>query len=244
VFDGLRGALLRWLRVPAEPEPPLGSAESIRVFRAGINFYKWSVIQWGLKQAISGFGLTVALTALNLSGVPPLDWPEWLRVAFVALEAIVVSIFVAQLLLSYFALRLDFDMRWYMVTDRSLRIRSGIWFVEELTMTFANIQQVNLTQGPLQRVLGIADLEVTSAGGGSGKKQGRHRGEESHTGAFEGMENAEAIRDLILDRLRHYRDAGLGNPDDHHEQAPDALAAAHNALLEAQALRALITSIR
>ena len=61
------------------------------------------------------------------------------------------------------------------------------------------------------------------------------------------------IRDLILDRLRHFRQAGLGDPDDHnhavavsaHAEAPsdDAIAAAREVLAEARALRQTLTPV-
>lgn len=245
MFDELRDALLRFLRVPAEPSAPLGSLESIRVFRAGPNFYKWSVIKWGLKQTAAALGIVAALTLFGpfySVGIPARAIPEWVRVSWLVTEGIVAAGFVMQLPLTYAAQRLGFEMRWYIVTDRSLRIRSGIWFVEELTMTFANIQQVNLTQGPLQRLLGIADLEVTSAGGGGGK-QGKHESQSAHSGCFRGVDNAETIRDLILERLRLYRDAGLGDPDEPREQSAGALEAAQEALVEARELRKKIAMI-
>ncbi len=246
MFDVLRGALLRFLHVPAAPCPPLGSAESIRVFRAGPNFYKWSVIKWGLTQTAVAVGIAGAFTLFGpfySVGIPARVWPEWVRVGWLVLEGITAAGFVLQLPLTYAMLRLGYEMRWYMVTDRSLRIRSGIWFVEELTMTFANIQQINLRQGPLQRLLGIADLEVTSAGGGIEKKQGRRDTRSAHTGCFQGVDNAEAIRDLILERLRPFRDAGLGDPDELGEQPAGALDAAQEALMEARELRKTITRI-
>jgi uncharacterized membrane protein YdbT with pleckstrin-like domain len=112
-------------------------------------------------------------------------------------------------------LRLDYELRWYMVTDRSLRIRSGIWRVQEMTMSFANLQHITMSQGPLQRLLGIADVRVQSAGGGGGgadHSHGQHRS--LHTGFFHGVENAPEIRDLILERLRQFRETGLGDPDE------------------------------
>jgi uncharacterized membrane protein YdbT with pleckstrin-like domain len=119
--------------------------------------------------------------------------------------------------------RLDYELRWYIVTDRSLRIRTGVWNVRESTLTFANIQQISVGQGPLQRLLGIYDLEVTTAGGGSGG--GHHgqlgtQGESMHRGFFHGIDNAPEVRAMMLDRLRHLRDTGLGDPDEaHHEEA-------------------------
>ena len=38
--------------------------------------------------------------------------------------------------------------------------------VREMTVTFANIQNAPVNQGPIQRALGIADLQVETAGGG------------------------------------------------------------------------------
>ena len=73
-------------------------------------------------------------------------------------------------------------------------------------MTYGNIQEIRVTAGPLQHLLGLADVEVQAAGGG-GEKHDR----KGHVGHFEGVSNAAAIRDLIVERLRHYRDSGLGD---------------------------------
>ena len=83
-------------------------------------------------------------------------------------------------------------------------------------MSFANLQQVEVKQGPFQRLLGLADVRVRSAGGGD---HGEAEGEPLHTGLFHSVENAEEIRDLILARLKAFREAGLGDPD-HAELRP------------------------
>lgn len=245
MFDLFRRYLLRWLRVPPEPSAPAGSPQSLRQFRAGRSFYKLSLLKWGLKQLAVAGSLVAALTffgPLYSVGIPMRVWPEWLRLIWFALEVIAAVFFVVQLPLSYAAVRLNFEMRWYIVTDRSLRIRSGIWSVEELTMTFANIQQVNLTQGPVQRFMGIADLEVTSAGGG-GRAQAKKEGDDSHSGRFEGVEDATAIRNLILERLRQYRDAGLGDPDEAHGPAISVYEAAQEVLSEARQLHGALARL-
>jgi len=125
-----------------------------------------------------------------------------------------VAIAVAGLIGTLLLVRLDYEMRWYKVSDRSLRIREGVWKVREMTMTFANIQNVSISQGPLQRLFGIADLEVRSAGGGGHQQQaGQKRlgAIDMHVARFRGVDNAEEIRTLMGERLRHYRDAGLGD---------------------------------
>lgn len=69
-------------------------------------------------------------------------------------------------------------------------------------MTFANIQDLRISAGPLQGWLGLADL--VAKGKGPLAKSG-------HSAQFAGIENATATRDLMVERLKHYRDAGLGD---------------------------------
>lgn len=230
--EAITGNILRWLRVPPEPSPPEGSPESIRVFRAGRNYYRYRLFLWALSQ----LGVAVALLAGLLFSVPILRrLPGWVAAVWTSVEVLAVLSFAAGLIFTYFVQRLNYELRWYIVTDRSLRIRSGIWSVEEITMTFANIQDLRVTAGPLQGWLGIADLQVRSAGGG-GKNE---HGVDSHAAYFHGVENAQSIRDLILERLRRYRDAGLGDPEQTAAQDRDSTpeAAAARVLAEVRALR-------
>ncbi|HEV8543802.1 MAG TPA: PH domain-containing protein [Verrucomicrobiae bacterium] len=148
-------------------------------------------------------------------------------------------VYVFQIPLTYAVRRLDYEMRWYMVTDRSLRLRHGVWKISEATMSFANIQQVVVSQGPLQRLLGLSDVKVKSAGGGGGGGHYNHQGNDMHSGLFHSVTNAAEIRDLILERLRRFREggAGLGDPDD--KPTTDAhVAAARSALSESSAINA------
>src|SRR5690606_2799937 len=90
-------------------------------------------------------------------------------------EAVAWVAFVGQAIFSLAVLRFDFDMRWYILSDRGLRIREGILTVREKTMTFANIQNIAIRQNPIQRLFGIYDVEVRSAGGGAGDAHGAAR---------------------------------------------------------------------
>lgn len=106
-------------------------------------------------------------------------------------------------------------------------------------MTFANIQNVRIEQGPLQRMLGIADVQVRTAGGGgkASNEEEHGGGKDMHIGYFRGVADAGAIRDAVLERLRKHADSGLGDPDDASEH-PDSLMEAARALaVEAAALR-------
>jgi hypothetical protein len=281
MFDRIKQRVLQLLRVPAEPEPPFGAPESVRVFRASRKLYWLRLIGWGAAQALALAGILfwigivlatereanrahadigrrgrrarleqptqrnrplVARGLRNAAGHVPGVVFTMLWIA----KGIGVVVYLGQLAVTYATVRLDYEMRWYVVTDRSLRIRSGIWRVDEMTMSFANLQHVMFSQGPLQRLLGIADLRVQSAGGGSvGGGEGQHsQVNPMHTGVFRGVENAIEIRDLILERLRHFRETGLGDPDELKcaagVRAVDSnatLAAAREVLGEARQLR-------
>ena len=137
-----------------------------------------------------------------------------------------------------------------MVSDRALRIRYGIYSLREQTMTVANIQNMSVKRGPLQRLFRIADLEIRTASGGGPDDDD----EALSRGLLQGLDNADEVRDLLLASLRQSRDAGLGDPDDRsavpalpagsREAAAPAgaddgsvLAAARELLVEARSLR-------
>lgn len=247
VRDRLRARVARWLRVPPPPEAPAGSPESVRRFRAAPGFYRYRLLSWGLKQVGAAWGLLVGLSFVRFA---PEEWlfTPWLRLA----EVVGVAGFFFQLPFTLFLVGLDYRYRWYVVTDRSLRLREGVVRVREQTMSFANVQNLAIQQGPLQRFFGVADLRVrTAGGGGSSGGDEDSEGKNLHLGFFRGVADAEGIRDLILARLRRLAGAGLGDPDEPAEapaeaaradrgpgggEAP-ALAAARELLAEAAALR-------
>ncbi|HEX2862422.1 MAG TPA: PH domain-containing protein [Lacunisphaera sp.] len=297
--------LLRWLRVPPEPQPPHGDATSLRVFRAGKNFLHLKLFGWGLGQVLAFAGIVFwvvmfvavetevlarrptqpapapftvdsfvrSMEAVGRNAVAAHDnktrsglmaWftglkqtiaqaalslPPWGFSALWVLKIAGIVIYFLQLPLTYLVARLDYELRWYMVTDRSLRLRHGVWKVSESTMSFANIQQVVVSQGPLQRLLGLSDVKVQSAGGGGGGNDVHshmHEKDDMHLGLFHSVTNGAEIRDLILDRLRRFRESGLGDPEEKPSAAPapatpvttgDLLAAAQEFAAEARALR-------
>jgi uncharacterized membrane protein YdbT with pleckstrin-like domain len=240
--DGVLDRLIiRVLRVPLEPQPPAGRPESLRIFNAAPGFYDYRRVQWLIKQIGTVIGLIAGLLFLDriIAGDP---W--YVQMVMRGVETIGIGTFVVQLPITYLMLRLDYRYRWYMVTDTTLRIREGLMRVREQTMTYANIQNLSIRQGPVQRLFGIADLRVRTAGGGESGGSDNEKSEAAnmHLGYFRGVDNAAEIRDLIMERMRGMRDSGLGDPDDATRPATadshELLAAARELLSETKSLRA------
>ena len=233
--------LLRFLKVPPPPRIPEGN---VRVFRAALAYRNYRLFLWALRQAGLVAGLFVG--ALFLSAVVQhINLPVSYVIGYV-LEAFAVLGFLAQLPVGFIVARIDYAFCWYILTDRSLRLREGLVSIQEKTMTFANIQQVSIQQNPLQRLFGISDVKVETAGGGGsrGGASGKDgHGERLHEAYFRGMSNPEEIRDVILARVRMHRDSGLGEPQVQTQAAlpastsPAALDAAKELLSEMRALR-------
>ncbi len=215
MYEAFKRVMLRLLRVPADPEPPAGAEGSLQVFRAAPRYLHYRVARWLLAQpwvvlsTVAGVMAFQHFVVEHSQGIVTL--------CLIGLEVLGVATVLGQLLVTLALLRMDYELRWYMVTDRSIRIREGVWQVKEMTLTLANVQNLSVSRGPLQSMLGIADVRVVTAGGGGNTpadKQKQGQVISMHTGFFRGVDNAEEIRDLVRNRLRRHRDSGLGDPDE------------------------------
>jgi membrane protein YdbS with pleckstrin-like domain len=229
VYDRLKRLVLPLLKVEeTQPSPPAGPHDTFQVFRACPAFLAYNLFFWKLYVVVWATGVlaaSVVLLAIN----------RW----FLLLVAPVVLAAVFKAAVFYVTTRLNYDMRWYVITDRSLLIREGVWIVREITLTFANAQNVRITQGPLQRLFGFSSVEVDTAGGGGGGGGHEGKGTTMHRAILRGLDNAPFVRDLVLEHLRRHRTAGLGDPDDRASAGLRAFnpALLREILMEAKMLR-------
>ena len=237
-MTGWQAWVLGIMRVPNEPAPPPGSTP--RTFRAAPNYYYLKLIMWLL-----GHVLIFALVAplIVLAFVVPRKAPVPVMAMFWSFAALGIVYWLVHLTFGYAVMRLGYELRWYMISDRAIRIREGIVTVREKTIALANIQNTVVKQGPLQRILGIADVEVRTAGGGSGETAGQHGkggqvGEPMHIGYFRGVDNAAEIREIIQAGVRRHRDSGLGDPEEEASVDP-----AERLLAETVALREALEAV-
>lgn len=219
MYRGIWSVLVRMFRVPQEaPELPVGPDEQLQRFQPGPGYLRYLKLGFWIGVIVVDSGLFILLLAIAIN--------EPVLGVLLLPPALIIGI--VPFLISYVAIHLRFDTTWYVMTDRSLRLRRGVWSIHEITITFENVQNVKVRQGPLQRYFGIADVVVETAGGGGGAA-GAHGKQAattmSHHGIIEGIDNAAEVRDRILARLKHSKSAGLG--DEHH-------AAGHSAKTEAR----------
>jgi len=203
VYRGVWGVLTKWFRVPhLPPALPVGPGEQLQSFRPSGGFLRYLKFKFWLALVLfDGIVFVVWLAAIAASpGLALLFGPIALIVAIVPD------------IIAYVAIHLRYDTTWYVLTNRSLRMRRGIWEIHETTITFENVQNVSIESGPLERFFGIANVIVDTAGGGSSAKDARGQAAANyHQGRIEGIDNASEIRTLVLSRVRQSRSAGLGD---------------------------------
>ncbi len=237
MYSAFQRSCERLLRIPADPHPPPGDDASTQIYRAAKNYYKYRVALWALMSFATILAPLVFTILIVIFAIA-----EKLNVFWALIPGALVLFHMLIALFHLAVLRLNYEKRWYIVSDRSLRVREGVVGVREMTVTFANIQNISVSQGPVQRLLGIADLRVEPAGGG-GSSDPRHGGRNLHTAWFRGIDNAPVVRELIQQRLRQWKDAGLGDHEDVTAEVAqlhgltDMLPALRDAHAEAQALR-------
>lgn len=196
-YSGVWGLLTKFFLVPEQPPNlPAFDQEHVEYHRPAPSFLAYKKFQfWIVCVILDIFFIAVWIAfsvALPIWGL--ITAPLWL--ALIVLPDII----------AYIALHLAYDTTWYVLSDRSMRVRRGIWTIHETTITFENVQNVNIVQGPLQRWFGFANLSVSTAGGGSTSEASTMG---AHSGWLEGITNAPELRQRILEKAQH--NAGLGD---------------------------------
>jgi membrane protein YdbS with pleckstrin-like domain len=210
LYQGLWGILTQWFRVPSEPPTlPVAPGETVTAFQPAPGWLRYLMCRFWL-------GLLIAVLAILANSLAVTAAEPVIGLLMLAGEVLLT---IAPACVAYVAMHLRYDTTWYVMTDRSLRIRRGIWVIHETTITYENVQNVSVNQGPLQRFFGIADVVVETAGGGgtAQAQQAAAHGGGAHCGLIEGITDAARIRDLLVSRMRRSRTAGLGDEPHDHE---------------------------
>lgn len=114
----------------------------------------------------------------------------------VALSALVAAPFLGvYLYFRFHTMRYRFDAE-------GISMSWGILFHHEIVLNYSRIQDIQLRSNFVERLLGLAQIEVQTAGGGAGEQM-----------TLEGLEDVEAVRDFLYSRMR-------GGSAQHHAEKP------------------------
>ena len=114
----------------------------------------------------------------------------WCALLTVPLSPIV---FIA-LWFRYSTLRFKFD-------DAGVAMSWGVFFKQEVYLTYRRIQDIHLTRNLLQRWMGLAKISLQTASGSSKAEM-----------AIEGVLQAEELRDFLYSRMRGAKNVTSRNP--------------------------------
>jgi membrane protein YdbS with pleckstrin-like domain len=208
-YRGVWGVLAKWFRVPRDPPSiPAGSGEDVRKFHPAPGFLRYLKLKFWIGLAVVDAAILVGWLILLVTA-PVLGL---LLLPFALALAVIPDI------VAYIGIHLRYDTTWYVITRRSLRIRRGLWIIRETTITYENIQNIRVYQGPVNRFFGISNVVVDTAGvSATPNQQGASRPNQA---IIEGVENAEEIRELILARLRRSKSGGLGDEEEPPSTGP------------------------
>lgn len=203
VYQGVWLVLVDCFRVPQHPPTmPVGQTGFCRKFHPSRQYLAYLKMYFWIGLVVIDLAILIGWIALYAWN-PKIAW-------ILAVPTFVIA--VVPDIVAYVAIHLRYDTMWYVITDRSLRARRGIWVILEHTITFENVQNVYVRRGPIQQWFGISTLVVETAGGAEGESDNSFA--VGNKAIMEGIDNPDEIRNLIMERVRATRSAGLGDEKD------------------------------
>ena len=109
--------------------------------------------QWRI-EAVAGGGFTLIVATIGLL-VAPLGW-LWTTALFIALAGLIVGLPQAIVSIRYRHWR-------YGMTHDALILEYGVWTRRQSTTPYFRVQNVDVSQGPLERWLGLKRLTIKTA---------------------------------------------------------------------------------
>ncbi|MEI8213845.1 MAG: PH domain-containing protein [Planctomycetota bacterium] len=198
-YEGVWGILTPYFKLPKEPPNlPSMEGEEVEYLHPSEAYLRYRKFEFWVLLFIVDFALTAGWIALFV----------FMPLAGLLVTPLALAIIILPDIIAYIAIHLNYDTTWYVLSDRSMRLRRGVWSLNETTITFENIQNIHIQQGPLQRWFGFSNLTVQTAGGGGGEQGAGMVG--AHVGILEGLDNAAEVRERILARCGRHAGAGLG----------------------------------
>ena len=135
-----------------------------------------------------------AAPTLDEASIYALERPVPKLLVFYALSSLMLGPFFFFMLIPlyfrYQTLRYQFD-------QEGVSMKWGILFRREINLTYARIQDIHLVSNALERWLGLARIKIQTASGSAKAEM-----------TIEGLEQFEALRTFLYDRMRGAQDDG------------------------------------
>lgn len=96
----------------------------------------------------------------------------------------------------------------YDIDEEGITMRWGILFRREVSLTYARIQDIQLSSNVVERRLGLARIQLQTASGSASAEM-----------TIEGMHDVEAMRDFLYARMRGAADPSTATPTDRSSDA-------------------------
>jgi membrane protein YdbS with pleckstrin-like domain len=157
--------------------------------------------------------------------------PDRNLLTYYALSSLVLGpgffLFLVPMYFRYHTMRYEID-------EEGIRMRWGLLFRREVSLTFTRIQDIHLTSNFVERWLGLGRIQVQTASGSAAAEM-----------TIEGVRAYEALRDFLYERMRGARneiESGSGGAlGPAHGGTSDGLAEALTAVAEEmRAIRRLV----
>ncbi len=245
---------------PLSPPEAVAGAHIRHTLKPGRRALYWHLLQWAGAQLSALIGVVVTVTAFDYTVWLPNGVGQWVDIFSSWADAtrwvpeewrwvvplVAIGGFIVQFPISLLSVWLNWRATWYVVTDQGVQLHHGMWTAHEDSMRFANIQQVMLNQGPVQRLLGLADVVLGTAGQRTTGENDDDDDKRKQRGRFRDLEHDQAQQ--LLTQVRAHlpgaEPALPAGPAPAPPPLPAALDAARHALAEARALRAGLEGAR
>ena len=89
----------------------------------------------------------------------------------------------------------------YIVDSDAVKMKKGVFWRKRVTVPYSKITNVDVTQGPVQRMLNIGTIHVQTAGAGSTQAAQAEL-------TLLGVMDLDGLKDTIMERVRNYTFSG------------------------------------
>ena len=85
----------------------------------------------------------------------------------------------------------------YIIDSDSVKMRKGVFWRKRVTVPYTKITNIDVTQGPIQRIFNIGTIHVQTAGAGGAS------GSQAELNLL-GIGDTDGLKDTIMERVRGY----------------------------------------